>query len=353
MTPRPTDPLYLVDASIYIFQAWFSPHYEVLSKDGRDLSAFFGFAQFLNRFLRQTRPRSIAIAFDESLFCGFRHTLYPAYKANRELPDEELARQLHACAALAPLMGVAAWGSKVYEADDIIGTLASMGAATVGSDTLESDIVGAGPAPVGAGPALVGAGPAREPTLRQRPICIVSRDKDLAQLLHSDADHLWDYTGNTRRYRKDIQRQYGIRPEQIPDYLGLVGDAVDSIPGVPGIGPVAATSLLQHFESIPLLYENLQDVGSLRYRGASKGADLLRRHEAQARLSRTLATIVNDVDDPSEGFSQASITDLQWQRPDVEGVAALLEQMAVEELARERFLTLLQGLQPAAAGDPA
>ena len=102
MTPRPTDPLYLVDASIYIFQAWFSPHYEVLSKDGRDLSAFFGFAQFLNRFLRQTRPRSIAIAFDESLFCGFRHTLYPAYKANRELPDEELARQLHACAALAP-----------------------------------------------------------------------------------------------------------------------------------------------------------------------------------------------------------------------------------------------------------
>jgi 5'-3' exonuclease len=327
-----------MDASIYIFQAWFSPHYEVLSKDGRDLSAFFGFAQFLNRFLRQTRPRSIAIAFDESLFCGFRHTLYPAYKANRELPDEELARQLHACAALAPLMGVAAWGSKVYEADDIIGTLAS---------------VGAGPAPVGAGLALVGAGPAREQNKREHPVCIVSRDKDLAQLLHSDADHLWDYTGNTRRYRKDIQRQYGIRPEQIPDYLGLVGDAVDSIPGVPGIGPVAATSLLQHFVSIPLLYENLQDVGSLRYRGASKGADLLRRHEAQARLSRTLATIVEDVDDPAEGFSQADITDLQWQRPDVEGVAALLEQMAVEELARERFLTLLQGLQPAAAGDPA
>lgn len=346
MTPRPTDPVYLVDASIYIFQAWFSPHYEVLSKEGRDLSAFFGFAQFLNRFLRQTRPRSIAVAFDESLFCGFRHTLYPAYKSNRELPDEELARQLQACAALAPLMGVAAWGSKVYEADDIIGTLASRAAASVG----------AGPAPVGAGlarepTASVGAGLAREPTPPpgRPPICIVSRDKDLAQLLRSDADHLWDYTGNTRRYRKDIQRQYGIRPEQFPDYLGLVGDAVDSIPGVPGIGPVAAMSLLQHFESIPLLYENLQDVGSLRYRGASKGADLLRRHEAQARLSRTLATIVKDVDDPAEAFSQAGMRDLHWRCPDVEGVAALLEQMAVEDLARERFLALLQGLQPAAA----
>jgi len=324
MTPRPTDPVYLVDASIYIFQAWFSPHYEVLSKDARDLSAFFGFAQFLNRFLRQTRPRSIAIAFDESLFCGFRHTLYPAYKANRELPDEELARQLHACAALARLMGVAAWGSKVYEADDIIGTLASLGTASVG------------------------AGPAREQNKREHPVCIVSRDKDLAQLLRSDEDNLWDYTGNTRRYRTDIQRQYGIRPEQIPDYLGLVGDAVDSIPGVPGIGPVAATSLLQRFESIPLLYENLQDVGSLRYRGASKGADLLRRHEAQARLSRTLATIVDDVDDPAEAFSQAGIMDLQWRGPDVKGVAVLLEQMAVEDLACERFLALLQGLQPAA-----
>jgi len=329
MTLRQSEPVYLVDASIYIFQAWFSPHYAVLSKDGRDLSAFFGFAQFLNRFLRQTRPQSIAIAFDESLFCGFRHTLYPAYKANRELPDAELARQLEACAALAPLMGVAAWGSKVYEADDIIGTLASLG----------SDIVG--------------AGFAREQNNRQHPVCIVSRDKDLAQLLHHQADHLWDYTGNTRRYRADIQRQYGIRPEQIPDYLGLVGDAVDCIPGVPGIGPVAATSLLKHFESIALLYENLEDVGSLRYRGASKGAELLRRHEAQARLCRTLATIVDDVDDPAEGFSQASITDLQWQRPDVDGVAALLEHMAVEDLARERFLALLQGLQPAAAGDPA
>ena len=321
MSLRPSEPVYLVDASIYIFQAWFSPHYEVLSKDGRDLSAFFGFAQFLNRFLRQTRPQAIAIAFDESLYCGFRHALYPAYKSNRELPDEELARQLEACAALAPLMGVAAWGSKVYEADDIIGTLAS-----------------------------VGAGPAREHNTREHPVCIVTRDKDLAQLLRHDGDHLWDYTGNTRRYRADIQRQYGIRPEQIPDYLGLVGDAVDSIPGVPGIGPVAATSLLQHFESIPLLYDNLEDVGKLRYRGASKGADLLRRHEAQARLSRTLATIVDVVDDPAEGFSQAGITDLQWRCPDVEGVAALLEHMAVEDLARERFLALLQGLQPSSAG---
>lgn len=305
-------PVYLVDASIYIFQAYFSPHFEVQAQDGRDLSAFLGFAQFLQRFLRQVRPDNIAVAFDESLFCGFRHALYPAYKSNRELPDEDLAWQLQGCAALAPLLGVASWGSKVYEADDIIGTLASR--------------------------------------VREQAVCIVSRDKDLAQLLRDERDHLWDFTGGTRRYRADIQKQYGIRAEQFPDYLGLVGDAVDNIPGVPGIGAVAATTLLRHFESIPLLYENLQDVASLRYRGANKGAELLRRYEAEARLSRALATIVEDVDHPEEAFSQANIDTLRWQAPQREGIADLLQHMGLDALARDRYTSLLQGLQPLDAG---
>ena len=96
-------PVYLVDASIYIFQAYFSPHLQVWAQDRQDLSAFFGYAQFLLRFLRQARPQYVAVAFDESLFCGFRHTLYPAYKSNRELPDENLARQLQACNELTTL----------------------------------------------------------------------------------------------------------------------------------------------------------------------------------------------------------------------------------------------------------
>ncbi len=312
MSRLPREPVFLIDASIYIFQAWFSPHYSVSSTAGDDLSAFFGFAQFLQRFLRQTRPRQVAVAFDESLFCGFRHSLYPAYKSNRELPDELLARQLQACAALAPLMGVPAWGSRVYEADDIIGTLALR--------------------------------------VAPQPVCIVSRDKDLAQLLRQDEDHLWDYTANQRRFRKDVERQYGIRAEQIPDYLALVGDPVDVIPGVPGIGPVAARALLQHFGTLDQLYANLEDVALLRYRGAGRTAQLLRAHESAARLSRQLATIVDSVDDPSEAFSSVESECLCWRSPDLEGIARLLADLELEPLAQERYLALMQGLQPVTEG---
>lgn len=305
-------PVYLVDASIYIFQAYFSPNLQIWSDDDRDLSAFYGFAQFLLRFLRQSRPVHIAAAFDESLFCGFRHTLYPAYKSNRELPDEDLALQLSACAELAQLLGVVSYGSRIYEADDIIGTLAARMRQDFNPD-----------------------------------VCIVTRDKDLAQLLRGERDHLWDFSGNSRRFRKEIIQQYGIRPEQFPDYLGLVGDAVDSIPGVPGIGQVAATCLLRHFESMPLLYEHLDEVPQLSYRGAAKAPELLRRHEAQARLSRTLATIVEDVTDPLESFAAADRTSILWTEPQQDGVRDLLVRVGLDAPLRDRFLALLEGLQPA------
>jgi 5'-3' exonuclease len=307
-------PVYLVDASIYIFQSYFSPHYEIWAEDGSDLSAFFGFAQFMLRFLRQTQPEYLAVAFDESLFCGFRHSLYPGYKANRVLPDEALARQLEACARLAPLLGVAGFGSKVYEADDIIGTLASR--------------------------------------VRGQPVCIVSRDKDLAQLLEHEDDHLWDFAASMRRYRPDILRQYGIRPEQFPDYLGLVGDAVDSIPGVPGIGAVAARCLLQHFQNIPLLYGHLDEVSSLSYRGAAKGAEILRAYEQEAYLSRALATIVQDVQDPQESFVGIDKNSMRWAAPQVDAVADLLTDVGLEPIARERYLRLISAL-PVGLPNPA
>lgn len=310
-------PLYLVDASIYIFQAYFSPHLEVWGEDGRDLSAFLGYAQFLQRFLRQTRPKHIAVAFDESLFCGFRHTLYPDYKSNRVLPDPDLERQLFACAELTAAMGVRGFASKVYEADDIIGTLAARYRAQ------------------NAAQALVGEA-----------VSIVSRDKDLAQLLRGEGDHVWDFSGSLRRFHDDIVRQYGIRPSQFPDYLGLVGDAVDCIPGVPGVGPVAACALLQHFQTLPQLYDNLSEVASLSYRGAKKGAELLKQHQEIAMLSRQLATIVEDVDHPEEVFSSIESSQMLWSAPQPELVADILKRMQLDSVATERYLALLGSLTP-------
>ena len=283
---------YLVDGSIYIFQSHFSPHVECVDADGNELSAVYGFTQFLLQFLRRVKPDRIAVALDESLFSGFRHDLCPNYKSNRELPDENLAMQLKGCREICSILGIASYASKKYEADDIIGTLSVRM-----SELLPGD------------PAL----------------CIVTRDKDLSQLLRTDKDYMWDYSGNRRRYRADIQEEFGVSPEQFADYLGLVGDAVDCITGVPGVGPVKAKELLRNFASMDGIYENLDAVAGLSLRGAVGLALKLEAHQAEARLSRKLATIICDANDQHEGFAHA--------------VPSSLEVAAIDISSFEKFLS--------------
>jgi len=283
---------YLVDGSIYIFQSHFSPHVECVDADGNELSAVYGFTQFLLQFLRRVKPDRIAVALDESLFSGFRHDLCPNYKSNRELPDENLAMQLKGCREICSILGMASYASKKYEADDIIGTLS----------VRMSELLPGGPA-----------------------LCIVTRDKDLSQLLRTDKDYMWDYSGNRRRYRADIQEEFGVSPEQFADYLGLVGDAVDCITGVPGVGPVKAKELLRNFASMDGIYENLDAVAGLSLRGAAGLALKLEAHQAEARLSRKLATIICDANDQHEGFAHA--------------VPSSLEVAAIDISSFEKFLS--------------
>jgi len=260
------DPVYLVDASIYIFQAHFSPYVECYDTRGDDLSALFGFLQFLLQLRKRTSASHLGVAHDESLFQGFRHDLCEAYKSNRELPDDNLARQLEGCMLACEVLGVAAYGSRRYEADDIIGTLTRL---------------------------CQGPGAAELPG--NQPVAIVSRDKDLSQLLSTDQDFVWDYNANRRRYRNDVFDELGIYPEQIPDYLGLVGDSVDCISGVPGVGPVKAKVLLQAYGDIDGIYKHLHEVARLPLRGAASLAAKLAEHRELAELSKLLATIVCDI----------------------------------------------------------
>lgn len=283
---------YLVDGSIYIFQSHFSPHVECVDADGNELSAVYGFAQFLLQFLRRVKPERIAVALDESLFSGFRHDLCPNYKSNRELPDENLAMQLKGCREICSILGMASYASKKYEADDIIGTLS----------VRMSELLPGNPA-----------------------LCIVTRDKDLSQLLRTDKDYMWDYSGNRRRYRADIEEEFGVSPEQFADYLGLVGDAVDGITGVPGVGPVKAKELLRNFASMDGIYENLDAVAGLSLRGAAGLALKLEAHQAEAKLSRKLATIICDANDQHEGFAHA--------------VPSSLEVAAIDISSFEKFLS--------------
>lgn len=305
-----TPQVHLIDASIYIFQAHFSPYVECFDSEGEDLSAVFGFAQFLLQFLGRTRATHVAVAHDESLFCGFRHQLCPNYKSNRELPDDNLAMQLRACMEFCEVLGLASYASKVYEADDIIGTLATS--------------------------CRRGAAPA---------IQIVSRDKDLGQLLGSADDCVWDYQHNKRRFSADIENDLGIRPDQIPDYLGLVGDSVDCISGVPGVGPVKGRELLQRFENLEGVYQHLDRISELPLRGARQLAARLESNRELAELSKKLATIICEVPDSDEGFATATLSDLGIGKIDESVLRGFLAEYRFDATSSKRIRNLVARLE--------
>jgi len=259
--PVPTQaakPVYLIDASVFVFRAYHSVPMTLTDPDGNPVNAVHGFARFLGDLIEQVGPTHIAVAFDASLATSFRHRLYPAYKANREAAPEELKRQFVLCRELCAAMGVAAYVSNEYEADDIIGTLA----------------------------ALMRAEGHR--------VIVVTRDKDLAQLIR-EGDEYWDYIGEKRYGYHQIEGRFGVVPERMACYLALIGDAVDNIRGVPGIGPKTASMLLRQFESIHHLYNELDRVLKMKLRNAGFVMAQLRDHRESALLARQLTAIACDM----------------------------------------------------------
>ncbi len=259
--------LYLVDASVFIFRAWFSVPVDVADRDGNPVNAVLGFARFLSELLEKESPRHIAVAFDESLEQGYRNEIYPAYKANREPAPAELKRQFALCQEVCAALGVPRYGSSRYEADDIIGTLTTR---------------------------------ARAAGL---PVTIVSRDKDLTQLV-SAADTYWDAIADVRYGYDDIEERFGVVPERMADFLALMGDAVDNIPGVPGIGRKTAQTLLKHFGTLDGVLDNIDQIGKLKFRNATFVAESLREHRETAVLSRRLTAIACDMPLPINRISE-------------------------------------------------
>lgn len=255
--PAPRDAVLLVDASLYVFRAWHSIPNEFSDTDGWPTNAVHGFTRFLLELIERERPARIAVAFDEALDSCFRNTFYPAYKAHRERAPEELRRQFAHCQAVCRALGLAVLAHTDYEADDLIGTARTL---------------------------------ARAQGFRA---VIVSADKDLSQLLEDD-DEQWDYARNTRWTASGVHARHGVHAHQMADYLGLTGDAVDNIPGVPGIGAKTAAALLAHFGTLDAVLARVDEIPYLRLRGAAGIADKLRAHREDAVLSRRLATIALD-----------------------------------------------------------
>ncbi|NII11567.1 5'-3' exonuclease H3TH domain-containing protein [Oleiagrimonas sp. C23AA] len=292
-TPR----AHLVDGSLYVFRAWHSMPDEFHDVDGHPTNAVHGFTRFLCELLERVRPTYLAVAFDAALTTSFRNGIYPAYKANRELPPMELERQFVRCREVAQALGIHVLSDHTYEADDLIGSSLWM---------------------------LRGHGV---------PSVIVSADKDFGQLIGPD-DEQWDYARNQRWGPEGVHAKLGVHPHQVADYLALTGDAIDNIPGVPGIGAKTAAALLAHFESLDALLERIEEVAFLRLRGAAACAKRLREHADTARLCRRLTRIALDAPVPENPDA------LRPRRTDAERLDALCETLRFGPLTRNRLHAL-------------
>lgn len=277
-----TKPVYLVDASIYIFRAYFSLPDQWFAPNGFAVNALYGYVQFWFKFLQQTRPTKVVAAYDESLGSCFRNDIYPGYKSSRVLPDEELAFQLQACKGFTDILGIPSPASDRYEADDILATLAD------------------------------------QAQRRGEAVTIVSQDKDLGQLLKKSQDTIWDFAVDKRLDQQGLIDQLGVRSDQLVDYLALVGDSVDDIPGVPGIGPKTAVLLLAQFGDIDNLYADLDAVATSGLRGARSFAGKLALYRSQVIKARHLVLLYTGV--PLDKRTQS----MQWRPPAIEEISDYL-----------------------------
>ena len=288
-------PVYLVDASIYIFRAWFSMSDDFVNQRGEPTNAVYGFSGFLCSLLEQTGAEHVAIAFDESLSKGHRNEIYPEYKANRDPAPEELKRQFTWARSVAEAMGLQCFVDSRYEADDLIGTLAEFWRA------------------------------------RGHPICVVTADKDLAQLV-GENDHWWDFARNQKLNARQLTEKFGVMPEQMADYLALTGDSIDNIPGVPGVGPKSASALLGHFGDLDNIYERLDEVQHLGVRGAKSLQKKLTDHRGAAELARKLTVIETAVE------SALASPELGRTEVDTARLNRLFDELSFGGMLRQRCL---------------
>ena len=237
--------VHLIDASPYLFRAFFSIPKSVPQ------NAVYGFRQFLQKYIADAQPTHIAVAFDRHFNGSFRNEYYPAYKAHREASPRELDAQVDPCLEAVESLGVATFIDERFEADDLIATIIDRTRAA------ETHFV------------------------------IVSSDKDLAQLV-CDRVTLIDPARKLLFDAKAVVAKFGVRPEQMTDYLALAGDAVDNIPGVKGIGAKTAALLLKKYGSLEGVYQNVPAMAPNAIRSN------LERDVEMAGLSKRLATVSVD-----------------------------------------------------------
>ncbi len=249
MTDITNKPLILIDGSSYLFRAFYAlPN--LTNATGQPTGAILGVINMLKSLLTQYDPEYIAVVFDTK-GPNFRHRLYPDYKANRSAMPEDLASQIEPIFEFIDALGLVLIKQMGIEADDLIATLAH-------TDFAE-----------------------------HHEILIATGDKDLAQLVNSKIS-LIDTMKNVRLDIPGVKEKFGVTPEQIIDYLALMGDTSDNIPGIPGVGPKTAIKWISEYSSLDLIIQNADKI-------SGKVGENLRANLSQLELARKLVTVDSHV----------------------------------------------------------
>lgn len=254
MSTKKPKVIYLIDGSALVYRSHFAfIRNPLINSKGQLVSAIYGFMNALLRLMTREEPEYLAVVMDTKEKT-FRHIQYPDYKATREKMPDELAAQLPVIDDVVTKLNIPYLKREGFEADDIIGTISKMGAE------------------------------------QGYEVRVLSGDKDFAQLVN-DKVQIVNPKDNKVWTSEYVKEKWGVPPEQIIDLLGLMGDASDNVPGVPGVGPKTAVKLIQEHGGILDLYENLDDVKNPKLRLK------LEENKEKALLSRELVTIKTDMDE--------------------------------------------------------
>jgi DNA polymerase-1 len=248
--------LFLIDGSAYIFRAFFAIP-PLKNSTGLPTNAILGFTNILVKFLKQYKPEYVAVALDAGRET-FRNQMFANYKDNRPEAPALLIPQFPYFRKVLDALNLPLLELPGYEADDIIATLCAR---------------------------LSGQG---------CELVVVSSDKDLMQLV-TDGIKLLDSAKDRWIGNAEVIEKFGVAPEQVIEVMGLMGDAVDNIPGVKGIGEKTAIALIQQFHNLENLFAHLDEMAQMKIRGAAQVRQNLEKNKDIAFLSRDLATVKRDV----------------------------------------------------------
>ncbi len=286
--PQTSPPVvYVLDAHFQIFRAYHSLP-DLRSPAGEPVGAVRGYTQVLIKFLRDYEPTHVAAAFDFAM-TSFRNRIYAGYKAGRTEAPADLEPQFALCERATAALGIPLYQLEDYEADDLIASLV------------------------------------RQLRAQGAEVVIVTRDKDLAALV-SDHVRLLDLKDGTESGPKEVEARLGVPPTLVPEYLTLVGDAVDGIPGIPGVGAKTGAALLQSFggiDAIPCGEDALRDAG---IRAPARVARALAENAELLSLSRALVAMRDDLS------IEARIEQLAYRGADRGQLEALLGELGAERL---------------------